>query len=191
MGTYLTEIDELEFPTKVKINAIEILNSLNVGIVKGKKRKSLLLMCIYLGYQRIDQTVTVEEIAQGFGIEKKKAQGEIKKAVNKFLIYFSDNYVNYVPPNKYVEKYCKTLFLDEEQIIDDVITFSENILKTDPFLCESFPQVIAGAIIYYFISEYLPEKYDLLKKIPIICEKPIEQIKNKVKIIKKNVNSHF
>ena len=190
MGTYLAEIDELDFPTRVKINAIEVLNSLDVGIVKGKKRKALLLMCIYLGYQKIDQTITVEEIAHVFGIEKKKAQSEIKKAVNKFLIYFKSNYVNYVPPIKYVKKYCKVLFENEDQIVDDIISFSENILNTDPILCEIFPQIIAAALIYFFISNYLPENKFKLAQIPSICEKPIEQIKDKVKMVKKIVKEN-
>ena len=92
-------------------------------------------MCIYLGYQKIDQTIAVEEIAHVFEIEKKKAQSEIKKAVNKFLIYFKSNYVNYVPPIKYVKKYCHILFENENQIVDDILSFSENILKAEPILC--------------------------------------------------------
>lgn len=194
VDNYLEEIEHLRIPNKIKKYAMTLISKMKVGIVKCRKRKMLIVLTVYLSYQKIDHTTSVEFISERLGMEYDLCLSYIKKGLNIYFEYLGGNYVNHVPPTKYIDIYFDKLkfsYLKDEfrlQLKKDILFFSKTILDENPIFYEYSPQIIASSLILYFINLYIPKEKKLLNQLSNISRKNNDLIRDKMNMLKKIYN---
>ena len=145
----LTDLDKLNVPNDIKVEAEGVFRQLNTNTKRGRRRKKLLFYCIFIAYTKLGQPKDPKAIADLVGI----SSTEMTKAFSMC----SESQTNYKTPIvhwsplDFIPEYIESVGL-ELDCLDDVVKLGTEILRKDPELLESYPQVVAGCIIMYYMT---------------------------------------
>ena len=143
-----SDLEKINLPDDVKIVAADVFRKLITSTKRGRRRKKLLFYCIFVAYIELKQPMEPKTIAELVGI----SSTEMTKAFSMC----SETQTNYKTPIirwkplDFIPEYIEKLGLDAD-CLDDVNKLADDILNKDPDLYESYPQVVAGGIIMYFM----------------------------------------
>ena len=145
----LTDLDKLNIPNDIKVEAEGVFRQLNTNTKRGRRRKKLLFYCIFMAYTKLGQPKDPKAIADLVGI----SSTEMTKAFSMC----SESQTNYKTPIvhwsplDFIPEYIEPVGL-ELDCLDDVLKLGREVLEKDAELYESYPQVVAGCIIMYYMS---------------------------------------
>ena len=144
----LTDLDKLNIPNDIKVEAEGVFRQLNTNTKRGRRRKKLLFCCIFMAYTKLGQPKDPKSIADLVGI----SSTEMTKAFSMC----SESQTNYKTPIvhwsplDFIPEYIEPIGLELE-CLDDILELGKEILDKDSELLESYPQVVAGCIIMYYM----------------------------------------
>lgn len=145
----LPDLDKLNIPDDIRIEAEGVFRELKTNTKRGRRRRKLLFYCIFVAYTKLGQPKDPKTIADMVGI----SSTEMTKAFSMC----SESQTNYKSPivhwspMDFIPEYLEQIGL-EMDCLDDVMKLSQNILDKDPDLYESYPQVVAGGILMYYMT---------------------------------------
>lgn len=180
--TIRPDLENMDLPNDIINKADDIFEKMKAGTKRGNKRKQLIFCCTFTAYNEL-----------GIPIDPIKLAGmcEIKPSdITKALSMCSSAKTSYVTPlvrydpkdfiEGYYEKLSKHLTFTDDAL-DDIYRMTEEIMETDSDLSDEKPQIVAGAILVFYLNlqGYNIEK-DKCKTIFGRSDMTINKVKNKV-----------
>lgn len=163
----------------VKLLADDIYRRLNLNTKRGRQRKKLMFYCVIKAYRELGIVCDPKIVAKEVGIN----MNEINKAINMGNEYSrisgSDNGV-YHKPQDFIPDYCKQLMLPDE-CKEEILKLTSEIINKQPSILENYPQVLAAAIILYYLTTH-GVKIDIDEFSKIFLRSPVT-IQKLVKVI--------
>lgn len=147
--TILPDLEKLDIPNDVKIEAERIFRKLETNTKRGRRRKKLLFYCIFTAYTILNQPKDPKSIAELVDISSTQ--------ITKAFSMCSESQTNYKAPNvnwtpiDFIPQYLESCGLSPD-CEEEVIQFAKEILDKDPDLYESYPQVVAAGILQYYMT---------------------------------------
>ena len=143
----LPDLDLLSLPENIKLEANDIYIKMNLFSKKSGKRKKLIFVCVYYAYSNLGSPGDPKTIAGLVGIDTK----DINKAFN--LIHGSDYRpeIKFYKPSDFIPEFCRACYLNKKNHVE-VLQLAEEIWNKETDLNSSFPQVVAAAIIMYYLD---------------------------------------
>lgn len=175
----LPDLEKLNVPDDIKIEAEGVFRQLNTNTKRGRRRRKLLFYCIFMAYTKLGQPKDPKSIADMVGI----SSTEMTKAFSMC----SESQTNYKSPIvhwsplDFIPEYIEAVGVQLD-CLDDVLKLGEEILQKDPDLHESYPQVVAGGILMYYMTirgvEHINKKKfaEVLKKSEMTISKMFKRI---------------
>jgi transcription initiation factor TFIIIB Brf1 subunit/transcription initiation factor TFIIB len=145
----LADLDKIPIGDEIKLQAEHIFKQLEVGTRRGGKRKKLLFYCIYNAYKALGILEDAKTVADLVGIP----YTDITKAFS----LFSEGKTSYRAPitfrtpSDFIQRYYSEAGLGAESL-PALLALCEELLRLDPDLYESYPQVVAAGIILYYLT---------------------------------------
>lgn len=142
--TIIPDMLELDFPDYIKVKADEIYNRNHLISKKSRQRKFIVFSCVLNAYIELGIAKDPNEIANVVGIPRSaisKASSTCNAAGN--LSYFT--------PTSFIESYAVKFNLPMEDV-PQIQELAEYVLSRDADLADSFPQTVAAAIVYYYMT---------------------------------------
>lgn len=144
----LDDLKNFDFSDDIKKKANYIYNQMTPITKRSKNRKLLLFFCIYNAHKELRINVIPADIGKKFGL----TQGDLRKANSMFskLQTGYEPIQNEITINDFIQDYCEKLNLDN---LDEIIQFSDNVLKNNKELELTCPQTLAASMLkYYMVS---------------------------------------
>lgn len=145
----MNDLEKLNLPEDVKLEAERIFHRLSTSTKRGKRRKKLLFYCIFNAYNMLGQPQDPKFIAELVDI----SPTEMTKAFSMC----SEIQTNYRPPNihktplDFLPQHIQRVGLDST-CTDDIMALGSEVLLKDPELYEHYPQVVAAGILLYYLT---------------------------------------
>jgi transcription initiation factor TFIIIB Brf1 subunit/transcription initiation factor TFIIB len=146
------ELDDLPFTSDIKVEAFNIYKKMIPAIKRKKNRVYLKFYCIYNAYRNLGKIKDPNILAKIFDIP----HGEISKVFKKFS-YENTGYKMKsvdISPIDYIKDYYPNTGLRMDEI-QGTIDFAKIILDNEnckQILDDEYPQIIAAAIIIYYMT---------------------------------------
>lgn len=148
----VSDLNSLNVPEDVKKEAARI--SMERKARKDSRRKMLVFWCVFHAYNNLEDPQDPKILANIVGISPEQIQKAIK-------LFDKDEEILIVSPLHFVKNHLISLTNDpnfsneNKEIInqhkDNIMEFAEKICDSDKEVLENFPQVLAAAIIQYYI----------------------------------------
>jgi hypothetical protein len=158
----IKDLEKLELPDIIKIGSYNVYCKLKVTTTRGKRRKKLIFCCAFYAYKERKIPFDPKELAKKVGI----GINEISKALSQFTRNFNYTMINYrYTAIDFINYYQPFTGLADENL-SDIIRLANEILEKDRKLNDQFPQMVAAAIIsYYMMINGIQKNGDFMKKI--------------------------
>ena len=143
------DLEKLNLPDDVRLEAERIFQQLATNTKRGKRRKKLLFYCVLNAYNTLGQPQDPKLIAELVGI----SPTEMTKAFSMC----SQAQTSYKPlttfrsPLDFIPSHIELVGLNSD-CIPDVIKLGTEILERDSELAEHYPQVVAAGILLYYMT---------------------------------------
>jgi transcription initiation factor TFIIIB Brf1 subunit/transcription initiation factor TFIIB len=179
--TILADLDRINIPDDIKIEAERIYQQLDTNTKRGKRRKKLLFYCISKAYLSLNQPKDPKYVAELVGISATQ--------ISKAHSMCSESQTNYKPPCvrltalDFIPEYHQKVGLDKS-CLSSVISLANEILNKDPELNENYPQVVAaGILLYYMTINGLTVNKKDFSKIVLRSEMTISKMYKRISLI--------
>jgi transcription initiation factor TFIIIB Brf1 subunit/transcription initiation factor TFIIB len=133
--------------------ANDIYQQLNLTTKRGRQRRKLIFYCVIKAYRELGIVCDPKVVAKEVGIKTT----DINKAMNIGNEYsrLSGNNNNgfYHKPQDFIPEYCKQLMIPED-CTQDILRLTSNIIEKQPSILENYPQILAAAIILYYLTTH-------------------------------------
>jgi len=168
------ELIHYDFDSEIKESANKIYKSMNYKIRRDKKRLALIQYCIFCAYLELNRFIDTNELQNKFGNKKPK--------INKIFGYFKPVYTGYQPkysyvsPLNYIKIFCNNLNFSDE-LINDIMNFSNRIIKKLEVQINIIPKTLSTGIIkYYIITNGININNNKIREITYKSNATIEKI---------------
>lgn len=142
------ELSKLPFGEDIRKEAYSIYLKMNLPIKRKNNRKFLKFFCIYNAHLKLNKIKDVKYLAKTMEIDSTDLNKIFKAFSYENTGYLTEN-MN-ISPLDYIEYYYKFTELRMDEV-SQVFNFGSEIIKKESFEGE-FPQVVAVAIIIYYIK---------------------------------------
>lgn len=144
----LTDLTKHNFPEEIKHTANEVYQRIGMMTKRGRERDKMLFFCVYTAYKSKGQCINPKVLAKEMGI----SNGDVNRALTSFSQIqtgFSLPSVKTSPIDT-IPEFCTALNLDN--VTEDVIELTKDILQKCPSLHEEFPHKVGAGILRYYIE---------------------------------------
>ena len=147
----IQELDHTPIPSYIKEAANDIWMVQGKKTHRNKPRKEMLFFCLMEAYKKHDMLVEPRQIAEYVNL----TANEIKGIDVKFA--HSNNYTKEIviaTPENFLKIFCDDLNLNNEVYEEIFNTYHRIIKKKNWILIHSYPQNVALAVIYYYLTTH-------------------------------------
>lgn len=154
--TIRAELMECGFTPDIIEKAVELHQKSGLGTRRAQRRKQTLFYFVLAAYNALGKPIEPKGLAQRCGLECK----EISKAISRCSILTKTGIPNIViwSPLDYIAESFNTVKMQTDLELqfpdgayDQIIEMTQEILKKKPDLNDSKPQMVAAAIILYYL----------------------------------------
>lgn len=145
---FMKELNQLQFPEHIKIEAFNIYKLMKLNIKRKTNRIGLKFFCIYNAYRNYNQIKDPNQLCKSMGLDPSDLS-----RVFKLFSYQNTGYKMKeieISPLNYISEYYENTGLRMEDI-DGTLNFAKEILSKDQSLEDEYPQEIAAGIIMYYM----------------------------------------
>lgn len=147
--TIIHDMVNINIPTNIKEKADEVYNMLNISTKRGARRKKVVFFCIYEAHRLLKIPIDPKDLAEIVGIEKNH--------ISKAFTMCSPIETEYYPPNvkfnfrEFIRLNYHLTGLSTVNL-EDVLSLADDICQKNPAINNIFPQLVAGAILSYYMD---------------------------------------
>lgn len=173
----INDLSTIAIPDDVKVKAEAVYNELGCPTHKGNRRKELVFFCVYQAFIILDSPRDKKEIADMVGLPHSQISNANSIASVSTSVYRKKS--KRYTPFDYLDKHLVEVNIEE--CLPDVERIANRILRNDPDLKDSRPQVVSMAIIkYYMVSNGIKFRVEDLAKVIQRSPTTLEAVYKKV-----------
>lgn len=145
----LQDMGDLVISENIKEKANEVYNMLNISTKRGGRRKKVIFFCLHEAHRLMNIPIDPKDLASIVGIKNND--------ISKAFTMCSPIETGYHPLNirftfrEFIPVYYRLTGLSN-LILDDVLSLADDIYKKDPTVENEFPQIMAAAILMYYME---------------------------------------
>ena len=151
--TIRPDLEKLDLPVNIVDVAEEVYIEMEAGTKRGSRRRQLIFFCAKTAYDKENIPIDPAKLADICGIK----HSDISRALSMCSSIKTNYYTPLVKhhPQEYIQDYYDELskFLNfDEDALEEVYYITEEVLESEPDLLEEKPQIVAAAILVYYLN---------------------------------------